>query len=178
MTKISEHDQKFIGYLQTLVEDRAALAHLRRGLGQPPGTEPQMFPYVARWVGTDTSNRVEQSLYLIAALFAYHPDTANSGNMGDHFVALRRHLPDDTSLERRFVGLLAAHPDDLGRFHLRQIISYLKSHEVAVNWAQLLADVRAWGSPSRYVQTEWARAFWAGQQPASEANSKTEPINQ
>jgi CRISPR system Cascade subunit CasB len=178
MAKISEHDQKFIKYLQTLVENRAALAHLRRGLGQSPGTEPQMFPYVASWVGAETPGWAEKSLYLIAALFAYHPDTARAGNMGDHFASLRRHLPDDTSLERRFVGLLAAHPEDLGRFHLRQVISYLKSHEIPVNWAQLLADVRAWGVSSRYVQTEWARAFWAGQQPASEPNPETKSINQ
>jgi len=39
-------DEKFVAYLQGLqvCEDRAALAALRRGLGQPPGTEPHMYP--------------------------------------------------------------------------------------------------------------------------------------
>lgn len=32
----------YIIYLESLREDRAALAALRRGLGQPPGTVPDM----------------------------------------------------------------------------------------------------------------------------------------
>jgi len=179
MAKPTERDQKFIEYLQRLVDDRAALAHLRRGLGQPPGTEPQMFPYVAPWIGQNEPRRVEQAYYLVAALFAYHTLTTGDGNMGDHFARLRNQQEDATALERRFVGLLAAHPDDLHRFHLRQVVSYLKSHDIPVNWTQLLADMRAWGHPTRYVQTEWARAFWAGKQPATqaEANPEIETIN-
>jgi len=176
MAKIIDRDQKFVAYLQTLVDDRAALAHLRRGLGQPLGVEPQMFPYVAPWLGDNSPPRQETAYYLIAALFAYHPSTSDRGNMGHHFADLRRNVKDDTALERRFVNLLAAHSDDLHRFHLRQIISYLKNHEIPVNWAQLLADIQAWGQSNRYVQAEWARAYWGGagsRQNLLEARSET-----
>ena len=66
---------------------------------------------------------------------------------------------DDTAIERRFVALLAAHPDDLA-LYLRQAISYLRSKEVPVNWQQLLVDLQAWSHPDQYVQKRWVRAFW------------------
>jgi hypothetical protein len=49
MPKSTELDKKFVAHLQRLGEDRAALAVLRQGLGQPPGTTPQMYPYVEPW---------------------------------------------------------------------------------------------------------------------------------
>jgi len=157
----------FVTYLEGLRDDRGALAALRRGLGRPPGTVADMYPYVVPWISEDVPPWREAVYYLIAALFAYHPDAGGSGNMGHHFALARARDPrgDDTAIERRFVALLAAHEDDLD-FYLRQAVSFLKSKEVAVNWHQLLSDVLAWGHPARYVQQQWARAFW-GSSPAN-----------
>ncbi len=167
MARPSESDQKFVAYLEKLREDRGALAALRRGLGQSPGAEPQMYPYVEPWLPEDEARRswLEKFYYLLASLFAYHPQEGGIGNMGDHFVKARAGIADDTAIERRFVALLAAHPEDL-HFYLRQAVSFLKSKGVAINWDQLLADLRSWGHPDRYVQREWARAFWG--RPARE----------
>jgi CRISPR system Cascade subunit CasB len=79
--------------------------------------------------------------------------------MGRHFAKARDREGDDTAIERRFTALLAAHPDDLDGY-LRQAVSFLRSKEVPVDWHQLLTDVMAWGHPDRYVQQQWARAFW------------------
>lgn len=163
--------QPFVTYLESLREDRAALAHLRRGLGRPLGTVVDMFPYVARWVPPDAPRALEDSYYLIAALFALHPDAGGTGNVGDHF---RRVVREDeqsaTAVERRFTALLAAHPNDLD-FYLRQAVSYLRSKEVPVNWHQLCADVRWWAHPEHRVQRRWARSFW-GYSPDSEPSVK------
>ncbi|MDI7276195.1 MAG: type I-E CRISPR-associated protein Cse2/CasB [Anaerolineae bacterium] len=152
--------QPFVTYLESLREDRAALACLRRGLGQPPGTVVDMFPYVARWVAPDAPRSLEEAHYLIAALFASHPAAGGAGNMGDHF---RRVIREDErsadAVERRFTALLAAHPDDLP-FYLRQAVSFLRAREVPVNWHQLYSDIRRWGRPERWVQRRWARSFW------------------
>ena len=145
----------FITYLEGLRDDRGALAALRRGLGQPPGTVADMYRYVVPWLPDDS----EAAYYLIAALFAYHPDAGGTGNMGRHFARTRDPQGDNTAIERRFTALLAAHPDDLD-FYLRQAVSFLKSKEVPVYWHQLLSDVLAWDHPDRYVQQQWARAFW------------------
>jgi len=148
----------FVTYLEGLREDRGALAALRRGLGQAPGTVADMYRYVVPWL-EKASSRQEAAYYTIAALFAYHPAPGGTGNMGDHFARTRDPKGDNTAIERRFTVLLAAHPDDLA-FYLRQAVSFLKSKEVPVNWHQLLADVLAWDHADRYVQRNWARAFW------------------
>lgn len=152
-------EHPFVRHLQELRENRGALAALRRGLGQPPGTVSSMYPYVVPWVRDNAPPSEEAAYYLIAALYAYHPQEGGVGDMGNHFWRARDPAGDTTALERRFMALLAAHPDDLD-FYLRQAVSYLKSKEVPVDWSQLLADVLAWGHPERYVQRRWARSFW------------------
>ena len=149
----------FIAYLESLGENRAALAALRRGLGQPPGSVPDMYPYVIRFLPEGAAPWVEETCYLLASLYAIYPQSAASGNMGSHYAQARNIVGDDAAIERRFTALLSAHPDDL-HFYLRQAISFLRSKEAPVNWQQLYRDLLAWDHPSRYVQKRWADAFW------------------
>jgi CRISPR system Cascade subunit CasB len=161
----------FITYLESLRDDRAALAALRRGLGQPPGTVADMYRYLVPWLPDDTPPWRETAYYLIAALFAYHPKEGGTDNMGRHFADARDPQRDNTAIERRFTALLAAHPEDLP-FYLRQAVSFLKSKEVPVNWHQLLSDLLGWSHPARYVQQQWARAFWG--RPAQKTQTTEE----
>ena len=149
----------FVTYLEGRREDRGALAALRRGLGRPPGTVATMYPYLVPWFGEDTPPWQESAFYLVAGLFAYHPDEGGKGNVGAHMRASVASEGDLPAIERRFTALLAAHPDDLDTY-LRQAIGFLKSRNVPVNWHQLLFDVLAWSYPDRRVQKQWARAFW------------------
>lgn len=163
MTEETKHP--FIAHLETLREDRAALAALRRGLGQDPGTVPAMYPYVVAWLPTSASRTTETAYYLIAAFFAYHPQENGVGNLGKAFLQVKEKKlkqnpnSDFKALERRFTTLLAAHPDDLP-FYLRQAISYLKSEEIAIHWNTLFLDLQRWHYQDRRVQKQWATAFW------------------
>ena len=163
----------FVTYLEGLRENRGALAALRRGLGQPPGTVADMYRYVVPWLSDDARPWCEDAYYLIAALFAYHPKEGGTGNLGDHFACARESRGDNTAIERRFTALLAAHPDDFPSY-LRQVVSFLKSKEVPVNWHQLLSDVMAWSHPDLRdrVRKDWARAFWG--RPARETQNTEE----
>lgn len=168
----------FITYLESLRdrEGRGALAALRRGLGQPPGSAVEMYRYVVPWIPDQASRQTEAAYYLVAALFAYHPDPGGWGNLGDAFRRARDPQGDHTAIERRFTALLAAHLDDLP-FYLRQAVGFLKSKETPIDWQQLLVDLLAWGHPDGYIQRNWARAFW-GRAPqetteAQEAVSET-----
>ena len=161
-------EYSFITYLEGLkkAENRAALAALRRGLGQPPGSVPEMFPYVVRFLPKKAypNSWTEQSYYLIAALYALHPESIGKGNLGTHFARTLDPNPDlNAAVERRFITLLTAHPDDLAAY-LRQAISFLKSRQkpVVINWHQLMGDVLAWGYPEgqNRVQKQWAAQFW------------------
>ena len=170
---MNDSDQKvhpFISYLISLSEseDRGALAELRRGLGKTPGTVPEMYRYVVPWISADTSRKQEFTYFLIAALFAYHPKHTNKGNMGDHLALTRESYSSDDALDHRFTHLLASHPDDLPTY-LQQAIGLLKSKgEIAINWNQLLKDLRYWDHPDKFAQKQWARSFWGCRKMASE----------
>jgi CRISPR type I-E-associated protein CasB/Cse2 len=167
----------FVEYLEHLRDhpdqsrSRAALAELRRGLGQPPGTAHEMYPYVVPFLPNDAGKLREDAYFLIAALFAYHPEPGGSGNMGSHFAGARDPSGDNSAIERRFAAVLAAHVDDLP-IHLRQAVGFLRSRqpEIPVNWHRLFTDLLGWTHPSGYVQKEWARAFWG--------RTKEEPTTQ
>jgi len=150
----------FVAYLQGLAEreERGALAALRRGLGQPPGTVPAMYPYVVPWLPQESGAWREAPYYHVAALFALHPAAGGSGNLGAAF-RLARGEEENEAIERRFTALLAAHPDDLPDY-LRQAVGFLRSKEVPVDWNQLFLDIQHWSHPERIVQKDWARRFW------------------
>lgn len=158
----NESTHPFVTYLESLRDGpdaRAALANLRRGLGQEPGTVITMYPYVVPRLPLSPKPWEETCYYLIASLFAYHPETGGTGNLAEAFRQAAQNVSDTTAIERRFVALLASHPDDLP-FYLRQAVSFLKSKKIPINWHQLMIDVLAWGHPENYVQKRWARDFW------------------
>lgn len=75
MTKPTEQEYKLIGHLERLLENedigRAAMAHLRRGLGKPPGTVFEMDRYVLPQLGESPTNKWHDACYIIAPLFAH-----------------------------------------------------------------------------------------------------------
>lgn len=158
MSETQESRQNaFVSYLEKHKDDRAMLAELRRGLGRAPGEVAGMFPYVVPFVNENRHD--EDELYLIASLFALHPSSTLYGNLGAHLHDLAKSVGDDTATTRRFVQLLRQPRENLDTA-LRQHIGLLKSKEIAVNWHQLFYDLRGWEHPARYVQKQWASAYW------------------
>jgi CRISPR system Cascade subunit CasB len=95
----------------------------------------------------------------VAALFALHPATASTGNIGRTCAALAQR-DGGSALETRFMRMLSARGEDLPR-HLQRVVVLAREAGVPVNWAQLLSDMRHWDHPQRYVQMDWAHAFWS-----------------
>ena len=156
---IQDWRNRFIEHLEKLrtQEDRKALAALRRGLGRGLGTVPEMYPLVVPWVPNNPF--VEEAAFLIAALFALHPQPGGQGTLGLSFAVFAQAVEFSESVEQRFVSLLNCHRDDLPD-RLRQAISLLRSKDIPVNWGRLLQDVLNWDRDSRSVQRVWAREFW------------------
>lgn len=151
----------FVQYLVELADrdDRGALAHLRRGLGKPPGTAPEMFPLVVPWIPNQAPPGVQDAYFLVASLFGAHPSHGDAlGGMGDTF---HRQSDEQTraGMERRFVALLNARREDLPD-HLRHAVSLARSKGVAINYDHLLEDLIRWSRPNRQVQRRWAYEFW------------------
>jgi CRISPR system Cascade subunit CasB len=173
-------DERFIRALENLVtnDDRAALAALRRGLGQQPGETIELYPYVVPYVQGLRYTSDENAYYIIASLVGLYPtlswqrsDEKQSINLGASLALLTGDSGD--SLERRFVALLNAHADDLPE-HLRQAISILKSKDKPVHWLRLLLDLKQWDREDRRVQRLWAKGFW-GEAVEDDDDSATQP---
>lgn len=165
-------EERFISYLESLVQrqDRGALAHLRRGLGKPPGGAPEMLRYVVPYLPDLPSRRQEEAWYLVAALFAFWHQGKDAltpnppANLGASLARMVDAHNED-SLDRRLTALLKSHPEDLPQ-HLRQVVGLLKSKDIPVDWRQLLKDLLNWDHPEFRVQRKWAQAFW-GRRPAA-----------
>lgn len=149
--------EPFIDYLEKLRDrkDNGALAKLRRGLGKETG-DVEMYPYVMPFLPKNGFGG--ETYFLVASLFALHPDPPSSRgiSMGTVF----KKIGDNDSIEKRFKSLLDTHEDNLG-YHLRQAISLAKSKNVTVDYHQLFRDLKNWTHPDRFVQLNWGRDFWA-----------------
>ena len=177
---LSSRDRNFIADLEELVacEDRGTLASLRRGLGKPPGTEAQMYPFVASRLPEDFSPREAEPYYLVAALYAWHQigweptEDKRPTNFGASFARLaaciRQEIGRDVpSLERHFVAILASDREDLPH-RLRHAVGLLRSRAIPVDWAMLLHDLRYWETEDHRVQRAWGEAFWGRAPRAAE----------
>lgn len=152
----SDWKERFVGHVERLrdQDDRRALAILRRGANRQPGTALEMYSLVIPWV--PDNRHAEDSAFLVAALFALHPQPGGEKTLG---AAFARITGESDSIEQRFNALLNCHRDDLP-YHLRQAVSLLRSKDIPVNWRRLLRDVLDWEHDDRYVQRAWAREFW------------------
>lgn len=160
-----DQDRKFIAYLKSLEQsdNRGALAALRRGLGKSPGSEPLMYPYI---IPELAALRVEDEApyYVVASLFALHPLAGGRGRMGGHLRELWRQsgaTEPPPNIERRFVMLLSAHPNDVYKL-IQPVVNLLKGGGVAVDWFQLLYDLKRWQEQESrsVVRRAWAHEFW------------------
>ena len=150
-------------------DDRAALASLRRGLGKPPGAATEMFAYVAPFVPSAAADHGEDwPWYLVASLFGAHPCHAESGNFGDSF----RKLPANESRNLRFRALVEAETPDECAAHLRHATRMMASHAVGVDYHRLLAHLRHWEAPDRWVQRKWSWRYWGAGKEWNVANTE------
>jgi len=153
-------DAKIVQFIERLrALDPGGRAQLKRSAGQPlpeaSGGALRLFysllpPAVPRYQ--------EPAYFLLATLFPL-ADDGGSGNFG---AALRRARKSENApgLDRRVEVLLDADEIQLP-FRLRQATRFVASNQARVDWTQLLDDLLQWTHPSRRVQQNWARGFYA-----------------
>lgn len=191
MSQQSAEEQRFIDYLEWLLErsedSRAAMAKLRRGMGKPPGAVPEMDRYVLTHLPESANFRQEEPYYLVAALFAYwyqsknKAETVKEGNLGKSLRNLvKKQISEgadrensEKGIEKRLNALLNSHRDDLPE-HLRRIIGLLRAKDVPIYWAQLLYDIQHWDAENRFVQHAWAKGFWTTNRESTPAKTEKE----
>jgi CRISPR system Cascade subunit CasB len=179
MTETVARASSFIDHLHDLEasKDHDALAQLRRGVGKSPGEVPALLVHVVPWLPAAPWPGLEDAYFLIATLFALHPNTGlpQRTNLGASFARLARAM-DSGGAERRFMALLNCDRGELSD-HLLSAVTLLRTNDIPVDWRQLLADVLAWQRPQRRVQRAWAAGFWgsmtAGQDGAERRGTDT-----
>jgi len=139
-------------------KDRGALAALRKGLGKPPGSVPEMFEHVVPYVEINASIAQEDAAFLVASLFASYPEGSGHGDMGVTFRTIRAATGSE-SIEGRFIALLKCRREDLPD-HLRHAVALARSKSATVDWSQLLFDIVNWDDWSGSIQRRWAKSFW------------------
>lgn len=169
-TEVQKRDHRFVEYLYGLAErqDRAALADLRRGLGQEIGSVISMYRHV---IPRAPQYRKAQDLYfLVAALFTMNTQRGPRESLGKSMSRIKNSSSGDKSdsVDGRFNSLLAADLEDIPSY-LRQVISLLNSKAVPVDWERLLRDLSYWDHPDRFVQLRWAQDFWAPSSQSKES---------
>ena len=63
-------------------------------------------------------------------------------------------------LDKRVQVLLDSDDGQLP-FRLRQAVHLLQAQRITTNWQKMLEDLLKWNSPTRFVQREWARSYFA-----------------
>ena len=110
----------------------------------------------------------EWAYFLVATLYPLNSDGSGQGSLG---TALRTVRPADEkkakSLDRRFEILLDSDKAHL-HFRLRQMVKFLYSKRVSINWPLFLKHLLAWNSEKRWVQERWARDYFVGSKKKSE----------
>jgi len=118
--------------------------------------------------------RYEEILFLVATLFAsdkaaLEKKSAFRGDLGATLAWVRgkggRITGENADpVERRLRILLDSDLDVYSggelAYRLRQITRYVISQGGAIDWPQLLADVRQWDRMGKPVQKRWARSFY------------------
>jgi CRISPR system Cascade subunit CasB len=180
MQDIDEKIKKFLNNLAGL--NAGAKASLKRDAGKELA-EAHSIGLFYRLLPYGLSASQEEIYFLVATLY---PLAGNSDakNLGTSLKTLRlnkkRRREPTESMDKRFEVLLDADKGQLSH-RLRQIVKFLISGEqkIGVNWAQLLTDLIRWQYPSRSVQKQWAREYFALPNNAEEnAHPQDIEINQ
>ena len=178
---MSDHDRWASGLAKQLTKlanpdnpDRAALAHLRRGLGDSPDYTLARVGWLFRGVPEEDDRALDAAI-LVAGLFAWVKGDCEQKDNVNFGEAFGTKLTDEgkKQREKRFVDLLDTDGDDLP-YKLRQAVTLIARDSIGLDWALLARQLMQWTHPDRWVQKEWARGFWSN--PVAETEPAEQPV--
>lgn len=182
-TPSSDPINYFIRRLEIL--DTGGRARLKRNAGRTLNEARDVYQVFFSILPPEVPERDHNDYFLVATLYAAgtrreNPRPANPPrSFGASLRRVRRQIQSESddrqiSLDKRFETLLDADREQLD-FRLRQMVSLLVAHEVAVDWRQLLHDVLAWTHEGRQsVQITWARHYFAAAATKASGDSTTD----
>lgn len=162
-------------YLRGSPGARADLARLRRGLGKPAGSVPEIWaitigavPEALSW-DRDEPSRAEKAAHAALTLFALHqqsmpvPAHTPGVSFGRAVGLLRKDSTrSEEAVTRRFMAVATAESIDEILVHVRGLITQLRAQKRGIDYARLADDVTALLTPGRAtsVRLTWGRDFY------------------
>lgn len=163
------------GYLRNVPVARAQLARLRRGLGKPAGSVPEIWdltiaivPQSLRW-DRDEPSHAEEAAHAVLTLFALHQQslTVTAHVPGVTFgraVGLLRHdsTRSEDAVTRRFMAAATGESISEVLTHVRGLITQLRSAGWGIDYARFADDLTGLLNPARAqtVRLAWGRDFY------------------
>lgn len=154
---------------------RANLARLRRGLGKPAGSVPELWPLTLGLVpeslnwDRDEPSRAEHAAHAAMTLYALHQQSSarpvhQPGWSFGHAVGALRGSErwSDEAVARRFMAVATAESIDGILTHVRGLVTQLRVVEQGLDYACLADDVLGLLTPGRAqpIRIKWGRDFY------------------
>ncbi len=149
------------------VRDRGLAASLRRLLLDHPQQHAQGLMALGRvGLGECVSSNVDKT---VIGLFALHPVEKEKGDFGSSCRTLsKRSAEGEDPFEKHFRRLIACRTRDDATVHVARIVRRLKTEGTAVNYYQLLWDLRTW---SDRVREKWVRSYFGTAEPGHDSET-------
>jgi CRISPR system Cascade subunit CasB len=164
-----ERETKFLQAIRDRIKhDNGAKADFKRALSGEPKHIRKIHIYVLPYIGKlrdseREQKRQEEQIWIpVACLSVFYPQPFREGEKQRNFGHSCRSLAAATNskgAERRFRALLDLTLSDI-QSPLTALVRQMKTKEVAIDYPQLIADLRRWEHPDQYIQDQWARTFW------------------
>lgn len=163
-----EYETHFLQSVSDRIKnDNGAKAGFKRALSGEPEHIRKVYPFVLPYLGNTSEQEQEQIWIPVACLSVYYPSTQKVGNFGHSCRGLAT-ATNSEGADRRFRALLDLALADI-QSPLTVLVRQMKSKKIAIDYPQLLADLRQWEHPNQHIQDRWARAFW-GATPSNQPN--------
>ncbi|PRX51081.1 CRISPR-associated Cse2 family protein [Prauserella shujinwangii] len=168
-------DRLQTAYLRDQPAAKASLAQLRRGLGKPAGSVPEIWALTVGAVPPelvwrdDEPSHAEQAAHAALTLYALHqqslPVPAHvPGTSFGHAVGRLRdnESRSEEAVTRRFMAVATAESMDELLVHVRGLVTQLRAHRYGFDYARFADDLHDLLRPggAQRVRLAWGRAFY------------------
>jgi CRISPR system Cascade subunit CasB len=176
-------------YLRGAPAARADLARLRRGLGKPAGSVPEIWaltvgavPDSLSWHG-DEPSWAEQAAHTALTLYALHQQSATTPahlpgvSLGTAVGRLRFSAQrSEEAVTRRFMAAATAGSITEVQTHLRGLVTLLRTENRGLDYAALAEDLARLVAPGAAgaVRLAWGRAFYRTNGSTSDTTADSE----
>lgn len=179
-------------YLAGSPRARADVARLRRALGKPAGSVPEIWEYTVALVPAslqwdrDEPSRAEAAAHAALVLFALHqqsmsipahrPATTFGAAVGQ---LAKREGRSEQAVTRRFMSVATAESVNEMLTHMRGLVTQLRGAEIGFDYARLADDLLALLDPARAqnVRLAWGRDFYRNTTPITDTEAPAEGTN-